>query len=166
MLVANRLIDLEHDAIGMRMLVGEPQIGVPHAAGLVEWPLALRRRRFERVGEAGKSLGPNRGQDVGLVLEIAIGRLGAAAQRLGELAHGDALIAETGEPLGGDPAQLGAEIGDVLFGQVARHRRPFIHTVYEKASARSNPVVRQAVSANSSRPISMRRISLVPAPIS
>jgi hypothetical protein len=38
--------------------------------------------------------------------------------------------------------------------------------VYEKAFAPSNPVVRHAVSANSSRPISMRRISLVPAPIS
>lgn len=104
MLVADRLVDLEHDPIGMRMLVGEAQIGVADAARPVERLIAAGRRGFERVGEAGKGLGPHGRQDVGLVLEVAIGRLGTAAQRLGQLAHGDALVAETGEPLGGDPA--------------------------------------------------------------
>ena len=121
MLFVNRRIDLEHDAIGVRILEREGEIG------LARQPPALGRvgdaggSLLERIGELAEGLGAHRRQDVGLVLEIAIGRLGAAAQRLGELAHGDALIAEAGETLGRDLAQFGAEVGDVLVGEITRH---------------------------------------------
>jgi hypothetical protein len=121
MAFVNRRIDLEHDAIGVRILEGKGKIGLagqPPAVGRIG---DAGRRLLECIGELAKSLGAHRRQDVGLVLEIAIGRLGAAAQRLGELAHGDAFVAEAGEALGRDPAQLGAKVGDVLFGEITRH---------------------------------------------
>ena len=136
MAFVNRRIDLEHDAIGVGILEGEGKIGLagqPPALGRVG---DAGRRLLERVGELAEGLGAHRRQDVGLVLEIAIGRLGAAAQRLGELAHGDALVAEAGEALGRDPAQLGAEVGDVLVGEITRHEFPY--TVCRKRLSSSN----------------------------
>src|SRR5204862_1015860 len=105
-------------------------------------PTALRRillrsgSLLQRIGEAAERLGAHGRQDVGLVLEIAVRRLGAAPQRLGELAHGDAVVAEAGEAFGRDLAQLGAEIGDVLCGEIARHG--FAYTARIEAVLQSN----------------------------
>ena len=121
MAFVDRRVELEHDAIGVRVLEREGEIGLagqPAALGRV---LRAVHRLLERVGELGEGLRPHRGEDVGLVLEVAVRRLGAAAQRLGELAHGDALVAVLGEALGRDLAQLGAKVGDVLFGEITRH---------------------------------------------
>ncbi len=41
MLFADRLVDFEHDAISVRMLVGEPQVGIADEARPVERPVAF-----------------------------------------------------------------------------------------------------------------------------
>ncbi len=116
MALVDRRIDVEHDAIGMRVLEREFQIGLTDTTRTVGGADAIRGRLFQRIGEFAEGFRPHRRQDVGLVLEIAVGRLGVAAQRLGQLPHRHAFIAEPGEALGRDAAEFGAKVGNILFG--------------------------------------------------
>src|SRR5689334_1150495 len=123
--LVDRRIDVEHDAIGMWVLERETEIGLADQSATASKVGRGRSGLLERIGEPAEGLRAHRGQDVGLVLEITVGSLGTAAQRLGKLAHSDAFIPETRESLGRDLAKLGAEVGDILFGKIARHDVPY-----------------------------------------
>src|SRR6185312_11986421 len=98
----DRRIDVEHDAIGVWVLEGETEIGLAYQPAPASEVGRSSSSLLKCIGKPTEGLRAHRGQDIGLVLEIAVRRLGTAAQRLSKLAHGDAFVAETRESLGRD----------------------------------------------------------------
>jgi len=109
-----RLVQVEHQLVGLRMFEGEVQIGLAHRRTLrLGAALGVGECAFQRPGEPIEAIGPHGGQDVFLVGEVAIGRHRADPKFGGQLAHGHRVRPLLGEQLFGDVAKALAEVGDI-----------------------------------------------------
>ena len=115
------LVQVEHQLVGVRMIEGEIQIGLANGDALGANAARRRARRLQGVGEAVEAVCANGGEDIVLVLEIAVGRHRRDAEVGRQLAHSHRIRAPLGEqPLGGLAEPL-AEIGDISVGKNPGH---------------------------------------------
>ena len=108
-----RLVQIEHQLVGMRVAKREGHIGLAYRGAL-----GARAHRgvaggLQRLGKPVEAVGPDRRQDVVLVLEIAIGRHRRDAELGGQLAHGHRVRPVLGEQVLGGLAKAVPKVGDV-----------------------------------------------------
>ena len=116
------LREVEHQAVGLGLAEREPDIGFAHRfALLAEIAPRLGHRGLERVGEAVEGVGADRGQDLVLVAKVPVGRHGATAQRVRELAHADPVAPLGGEAVLRHRAESGPERVDLGGRQILGH---------------------------------------------
>jgi hypothetical protein len=91
--------------------------------------------------EAAERSCPHHGQNLGLVLEIAIGGHGAHPQPACQLAHIESAGTALDEQARRGLAQAFAKIGDVGIAQAARHASPFFpRAIAQNGANRERPM--------------------------
>jgi hypothetical protein len=110
-------LEFEHDPIGVGF--GDREVGIrqTHCAEPGRMIGMAADSGFDRLGETVGSGGTDRVEDLGLVLEIAVGRHRAAADSLGESSHRHTLVAIFRKEAGRLEAEGFSKILELVLGE-------------------------------------------------